>query len=1040
MQRNRSLVFVLIPAVLGLATWMAWPRADVSPAPATAEPAVAGGNTAPEAAERGQASPAAPDAVERQPAPVVPAVAAGAPAGGAASVLVGKVVDEGGRPLARASVVAMRSVSPDERGRRLVEERAGRSVSSRTEERPHTETDADGVFRLVAGPAGDSLFVRVRAKGYRLFDRSLAKTVAGDNDLGALTLKIAAVVSGRVVDASGAPIAGARVTRTFVRPKNSEGADNGGWPMADFGDIEFPDFEPDDVPFAEVQEGLDFPGSEFVRDMLDPGSRTDAEGRFELAHCDPGEFALRARHPEHPSARREGLSVAAGATLRDLVLTMAPGATIAGRVVGAPENTTGLKVLVATVRNDAPALDGPLGGLGPDVTEMMGDFGGFGEREGVVAGDGSFAVRGLHVGRSYRVWITQSAGRGPRLGTVCSQKVELRAPAERIELRYDPGVVVTFQVVDGAGAPIERLWVRDRLRGGGGMSDLMAMVPRPGGVRSYPEGRVTLSNLRPKKGQTLSLTIEAVRFRSHERADIVLPLAGSLDLGVVRLEAAPAIDVVVRAKDTGEPVGGARVRARPARDDAPRDGNPFERMANRAQSESGPGSARTDETGACTLNAPAGAQVVVEVATQDFAPFASEAIATPAVGTVAIDVNLLRGGSVEVVVVDSAGAPSAAARVQHAPPEGDRVSRNAERNGRVVFDHLAPGEHAFRLAERNAGPDFAEVAAEMRGERVAPTEPGWQRVTVVDGARTEVRLTKDPAATLRGFVRENGKPLAGARITFLVGAGDDVQAAEGLASMMAEMGGGDGGRAGRSADDGSFELKNLKAGAHRVRVTAKGRAMPTVVPVTLQAGENVFDLLLTSAVVRGVVRDPAGAPVEGASVSVAVVAPRKAGKDPLEDAMDQIAPGFDPAGLAGAARSVKTDDQGRYELRGVQPGTPIVVRATAKAFAGAQSEPFEVAASGERDGVDVQLLAAGKVRVTMNEPKAFASAQARLLDASGEVVRGMPPVVQMLGSGSGTLSGLRAGRWRIDLIVPAGGSRQSRTVDVTAGETASVTF
>ncbi|MBL8750847.1 MAG: carboxypeptidase regulatory-like domain-containing protein [Planctomycetes bacterium] len=1039
MQRNRSFVFVLIPAVVALATWMAWPRADVAPAPPSGEPAATTGHSTPEVVEHGGTPPAAPDAVERQAAPLASTAASVGPAGGEA-VLVGKVVDEGGRPLAGASVVAMRSRSPDERGRRLVEERAARTASSRTDERPHTETDAEGQFRLAAGPAGEALFVRVRGRGYRVLDRSLAKTVAGDNDLGALSLKIAAVVSGRVVDAAGAPVAGARVTRTFVRPKTGDGADNGGWPMGDFGDIEFPDFEPDDVPFAEVQEGLDFPGSEFVRDMLDPGSRTDAEGRFELAHCDPGEFALRARHPEHPSVRREGLTVAAGATLRDLVLTMAPGATIAGRVVGAPENTTGLKVLVATVRNDGPAVEGPLAGIGPDVTEMMGDFGGFGEREGAVAADGSFAVRGLHVGRTYRVWITQSAARGPALGTVCSQRVELRAPAERIELRYDPGVVVTFQVVDGAGAPIERLWVRDRLRGGGGMSDLMSMVPRSGGVRSYPDGRVTLSNLRPKKGQTLSLTVEAVRFRAYERGDIVLPLAGSLDLGIVRLEAAPALDVVVRAKDTGTPVGGAQVRARPAQQDAPRDGNPFERIANRVQSEGGPRSARTDENGACTLNVPSGVQVVVEVTSQDFAPFASEAIAAPAAGTVAMTADLLRGGVVEVVVVDTAGAPAAAARVQHAPPAGDRVSRNADREGRVVFTHLAPGEHAFRLTERSAGPDFAEVAAEMRGERVAPTEPGWQKVTVVDGVRTELRLTKDPAATLRGFVRENGKPLAGARLTFLVGAGDDTQPAEGLASMMAEMGGGDGGRAGRSADDGSFELKNLKAGAHRVRVTGKGRAMPTVVAVTLQPGENVFDLLLTSAVVRGVVFDPAGAPVAGASVSVAAVAPRVAGKDPLEDAMDQIAPGFDPAGLAGAARSVKTDEQGRYELRGVQPGTQIVVRATAKSLAGAQSEPLELATNAERDGVDVHLLAAGKVRVTMAEPKAFASAQARLLDAAGEVVRGAPPVVQMLGSGSGTLSGLRPGRWRIDLIVPAGGSRQSRTVDVTAGETANVTF
>ena len=135
-----------------------------------------------------------------------------------------------------------------------------------------------------------------------------------------------------------------------------------------------------------------------------------------------------------------------------------------------------------------------------------------------------------------------------------------------------------------------------------------------------------------------------------------------------------------------------------------------------------------------------------------------------------------------------------------------------------------------------------------------------------------------------------------------------------------------------------------------------------------------------------------------------------------------------------------TNTIGRYELRGVQAGTSLQVRATAKGHAPAQSAAFEVEAGGARDGVDLQLRQAGRIKVTMATKTPFVFATASPLDAAGNVDKDAKPVVQMLRNGAGTLDGLRAGRWRVTLRTPNGEAEPPRDVDVVAGETATIAF
>jgi hypothetical protein len=116
------------------------------------------------------------------------------------------------------------------------------------------------------------------------------------------------------------------------------------------------------------------------------------------------------------------------------------------------------------------------------------------------------------------------------------------------------------------------------------------------------------------------------------------------------------------------------------------------------------------------------------------------------------------------------------------------------------------------------------------------------------------------------------------------------------------------------------------------------------------------------------------------------------------------------------------------------------VRASAKGQAAVTSEVFELRPGDVRAGVDLQLLAAGRVAVTMSDVVPFATARARLLDENGEPKAGVAPVMQMMRKGQCTLDGLRAGRWRVEVMLPSATENESRVVDVAAGQTSEVTF
>jgi hypothetical protein len=409
--------------------------------------------------------------------------------------------------------------------------------------------------------------------------------------------------------------------------------------------------------------------------------------------------------------------------------------------------------------------------------------------------------------------------------------------------------------------------------------------------------------------------------------------------------------------------------------------------------------------------------------------------------------KLVAGGTVEVTVVDADGAPVADTRVEHTPPSGGPGSQQTAASGLTAFAKLVPGTHKFRIATRSSGLDrgmgFFPGGGQQRAAGAA-----WESVEVADGAVAKLRIVKAPAAkpvALRGVVRENGAPLEDARVAFVTGTGAGEasgNAEDMMASAFAGMAGG-AGRNARTGADGGYALKNVAAGAHRLRVTHKGRAMPTTVAVTLVDGDNTFDVELETTVLRGTVRDAQGKPVADATVGVRVAAAEDAAgtADQVQDLIQGAMPGLDLG--AGMGRStVKTAADGSYELRGVQAGVRVRVRASAKGYAAASSEPVEPARGGTLAGVDVQLTSAGSIEVVAQGTGAFTTARATLeagaaANGAGQVV----PVFQILRNGKCRLDGLRAGRWKVELVVPGEGTaKQTRLVDVVAGETARVEF
>jgi len=205
--------------------------------------------------------------------------------------------------------------------------------------------------------------------------------------------------------------------------------------------------------------------------------------------------------------------------------------------------------------------------------------------------------------------------------------------------------------------------------------------------------------------------------------------------------------------------------------------------------------------------------------------------------------------------------------------------------------------------------------------------------------------------------------------------------------------------------------------------------------------------------VHGRVLDSEGDPVVGSSVSAGLDDPdaRAAGRMGVGFVMMGSSTGASRTivgGSAGDMATATTDEQGRYELRGLRPETLVSVSAHGPGHSPRTSESFELARREVRQ-LDLEVLPAGSVRVEVLRADGSAAGSgfisAKFLDTTEERVE--PRTSMLAGGGASNLSSLRPGRWEVRLQIfdpSAPGPPQSplepQVVEVVGGEQAQVSF
>lgn len=876
--------------------------------------------------------------------------------------ILGRVIDEFGAPVPDARVFVARStgfgtdridLAPEDSNFMTVEE---------------TEANGQGEFSFDSSWRGDLRFA-VRSPGFAPL--RVQQNVEGGDEATVedLVMQRSVILSGHVVDQAGNGVEGIRIDAI-------EASKTAGFTLSFVGDS---------------QKSLTTSG---------PG------GAFEIDELAAGPYKLHLRSEDYPDLIVTGTLERPGQSEADLRFVLEDGHQITGHVLGSEE--AGMPLAVRARPLKGTAFDGP---------ESFGAT-----RFSDVDEEGRFRLRGLR-DESYKLNVIESADDMRVFAEAKSSAVTAKAGDQGVELSLSPPCGLTFRVLDASnGQPFDDFEVES------GNFWWQAMEPSKQetepGVALFED--VSLDN----GGTSTRLKISAEGYESLMVEDVKLTSGEVTDLGDMRLRPVAMITVRVLDDASGEPVEGARVRLSETQAEAAPGTRRIAMSLGAGDALDGPdfgnlesNSAKTNEEGVAEIPSLPGKLCSLTVRHRSFSDH-QENVDLPQQGSQEFEVRLTEGGTVIVHVVDSKGEPEKGVSIEQTlvsggapgalPGSPGKTKSNSK--GIAKFSHLQAGTHRFKIKEGSGGMMMAGGSQiVMAGFPSDDDGDKGQEVLVGEGTESEITLQTLPEGALSGRVTEAGEPLAGANLRI------EKKKAESSDDPLAGMrfpGFGGGGDSARTDGQGKFTHEGLKVGEYTVTITHPTRVMPETVDIVIREGENQAEFDLSLAIIEGRVLDSGGEPAAGVTVT-----PKRfeeEGQPRRATAMRMVM----SDGSGGAmtmsvgeeeGEAAKTDDKGRYVLRGVTSDIELIVETSSSRFQKGKSEPVIVGANQTRRDVDIEVFDAGSLKIFAVDASGDPVAHCLLtLEYAGEADPMPENARSFTGeNGQGDVSSLRPGLWRI---------------------------
>jgi len=377
----------------------------------------------------------------------------------------GRVVDDGGAPLAGAYVAAVASEFDD-------------GGQQRTDWLS-TRSDADGRYRLsdLAADLGHALFVSRHGYGTQVHDFPEGERETPELSLPDIVLRRPALLAGRIEAPGGEPLAGI--------------------------EVELEGWNHDRYRFTQRETAR-------ARFYVDRRTvQSDARGRFWFGDLAAGRYRLLTRSAGRPESAPLTIELTTGERREDVVLRLDAGSTLTGVVV-APDASplAGVYVSAQSERLTDRAASAP------------------GHVHVKTAADGRFEIAGLPAGEyTLRAYPLETPAADPDQPWLPATIEHVATGAQPLRIELARGAVIRGRCLDAAGAPLAGYVVG--ARNDQGASGEYAQTDRAGAFRlTVPRGtRWTLELHGAPQGETFAKVFATRRGVAAGTHDVELRLA-----------------------------------------------------------------------------------------------------------------------------------------------------------------------------------------------------------------------------------------------------------------------------------------------------------------------------------------------------------------------------------------------------------------------------------------------------------------------------------------------------------------------------------